>query len=145
MKAIRYGLALLLALPLASNALAQPTGQDLGENWCSDVKIHFFAGGPEAGGFSFFNLFLSFWLSVFSFRLLGGLGCSLGVHWVDLGAIWGSFLCDFCDFFGIRWIFENVRFNVVKQYFLRSGGALGCDFFVLCFWICSFRDFFVEV
>ena len=28
------------------------TGQDLGDNWCSDVKMHFYAGGPEAGGFA---------------------------------------------------------------------------------------------
>ena len=25
------------------------TGQDLGDKWCSDVKMHFYAGGPEAG------------------------------------------------------------------------------------------------
>ena len=52
MKSIKYGLATLLSLQLATTAMAAPTGQDLGEKWCSDVKMHFYAGGPEAGGFA---------------------------------------------------------------------------------------------
>ena len=52
MKSIKYGLAALFSLQLATTAVAAPTGQDLGANWCSDVKMHFYAGGPEAGGFA---------------------------------------------------------------------------------------------
>ena len=52
MKSIKYGLAALFSLQLATTAAAAPTGQDLGANWCSDVKMHFYAGGPEAGGFA---------------------------------------------------------------------------------------------
>ena len=39
-------------MPLSSFSFAAPTGQDLGDNWCSEVKMHFYAGGPEAGGFA---------------------------------------------------------------------------------------------
>ncbi len=46
MKSIKYGLAALFSLQLATTAVAAPTGQDLGANWCSDVKMHFYAGGP---------------------------------------------------------------------------------------------------
>ena len=52
MKSLKYGLAALFSLQLATTAVAAPTGQDLGANWCSDVKMHFYAGGPEAGGFA---------------------------------------------------------------------------------------------
>ena len=45
-------LSILFFLPLSSITYAAPTGQDLGDNWCSDVKMHFYAGGPEAGGFA---------------------------------------------------------------------------------------------
>ena len=44
--------SILFLLPLSSITYAAPTGQDLGDNWCSDVKMHFYAGGPEAGGFA---------------------------------------------------------------------------------------------
>ena len=27
-------------------------GTDLGDNWCKDVRIHFFAGGAEGDGFA---------------------------------------------------------------------------------------------
>ena len=47
MKSLKYGLAALFSLQLATTAVAAPTGQDLGANWCSDVKMHFYAGGPE--------------------------------------------------------------------------------------------------
>ena len=52
MKSLKYGLAAVFSLQLATTAVAAPTGQDLGGNWCSDVKMHFYAGGPEAGGFA---------------------------------------------------------------------------------------------
>ena len=41
MKSLKYGLAALFSLQLATTAVAAPTGQDLGANWCSDVKMHF--------------------------------------------------------------------------------------------------------
>ena len=39
-------------MPISSISFAAPTGQDLGDNWCSAVKMHFYAGGPEAGAFA---------------------------------------------------------------------------------------------
>ena len=42
-------ISILFILPFSSITNAAPTGQDLGDNWCSDVKMHFYAGGPEAG------------------------------------------------------------------------------------------------
>ena len=52
MKLFRYFLTCMFLLPVSSIGFAGPTGQDLGDNWCSDVKMHFYAGGPEAGGFA---------------------------------------------------------------------------------------------
>ena len=91
----------------------------------------------EAGGI-LFSYFLRFVFRSFFVRLFRGLGGSFGGHWVDLGAIWGAFWCNFRDFFRIRWIFKNVCFIIVKPYFLRSGRVLDRDFFVLCFWIYTF-------
>ena len=52
MKSLKFGLAFMLALPFTSAYSDGHGGQDLGDNWCSDVKMHFYAGGPEAGGFA---------------------------------------------------------------------------------------------
>ena len=52
MKFLKVILSLLFLLPLSFSSYATPTGQDLGAKWCSDVKMHFYAGGPEAGGFA---------------------------------------------------------------------------------------------
>ena len=52
MKILKLVIVVLLALPISLNSFAGPTGQDLGDKWCSDVKMHFYAGGPEAGGFA---------------------------------------------------------------------------------------------
>ena len=52
MRSIKLSISILFFLSLFSTAFAGPTGQDLGDNWCSDVKMHFYAGGPEAGGFA---------------------------------------------------------------------------------------------
>ena len=52
MKFLKVILSLLFLLPLIFSSYAAPTGQDLGAKWCSDVKMHFYAGGPEAGGFA---------------------------------------------------------------------------------------------
>ena len=52
MKSLKLILSILFLLPLSFSSYAAPTGQDLGDNWCSDVKMHFYAGGPEAGGFA---------------------------------------------------------------------------------------------
>ena len=52
MKSLKVILSILFLLPLSISSYAAPTSQDLGENWCSDVKMHFYAGGPEAGGFA---------------------------------------------------------------------------------------------
>ena len=52
MKFLKVILLLLFLLPLSFSSYAAPTGQDLGAKWCSDVKMHFYAGGPEAGGFA---------------------------------------------------------------------------------------------
>ena len=80
----------------------------------------------------FFCLFRVFFLCSFCVTVLGGLQGSFGGHWVDLGAIWEAFRCHFGDFFRLRCIFENVRFTIVKPYFLRSGRVLDHDFFMLC-------------
>ena len=50
MKIIKLVLITLFLFPVSMQAYAAPTGQDLGDKWCSDVKMHFYAGGPEAGG-----------------------------------------------------------------------------------------------
>ena len=52
MKKFKLIFAILFLMPISSISFAAPTGQDLGDNWCSDVKMHFYAGGPEAGGFA---------------------------------------------------------------------------------------------
>ena len=52
MKILKVFLISVFILPLSFQSIAAPTGQDLGDNWCSDVKMHFYAGGPEAGGFA---------------------------------------------------------------------------------------------
>ena len=52
MKILKIFLAFIFILPLSFQSVAAPTGQDLGDKWCSDVKMHFYAGGPEAGGFA---------------------------------------------------------------------------------------------
>ena len=52
MKFIKLFLITVFLLPVSMHAYAAPTGQDLGDKWCSDVKMHFYAGGPEAGGFA---------------------------------------------------------------------------------------------
>ena len=52
MKLIKILLISVLFIPLSFQSYAAPTGQDLGDKWCSDVKMHFYAGGPEAGGFA---------------------------------------------------------------------------------------------
>ena len=52
MKFIKLFFITIFLLPVSMHAYAAPTGQDLGDKWCSDVKMHFYAGGPEAGGFA---------------------------------------------------------------------------------------------
>ena len=52
MKKFKLIFVILFLMPISSISFAAPTGQDLGDNWCSDVKMHFYAGGPEAGGFA---------------------------------------------------------------------------------------------
>ena len=52
MKLFKSILITALLAGLSVTAYAAPTGQDLGSKWCKDVKMHFFAGGPEAGGFA---------------------------------------------------------------------------------------------
>ena len=52
MKFRNFLISILFVIPLSSVANSAPTGQDLGDNWCSGVKMHFYAGGPEAGGFA---------------------------------------------------------------------------------------------
>ena len=52
MKNFKFIITFLFVLPISLTSIAGPTGQDLGDNWCSDVKMHFYAGGPEAGGFA---------------------------------------------------------------------------------------------
>ena len=52
MKVLKLILSLVFIIPFSINSFAGPTGQDLGEKWCKDVKMHFYAGGPEAGGFA---------------------------------------------------------------------------------------------
>ena len=52
MKLIKILLISVLFIPLSFQSFAAPTGQDLGDKWCSNVKMHFYAGGPEAGGFA---------------------------------------------------------------------------------------------
>ena len=80
---------------------------------------------------------------MFSVCFFGGLGGASGGPWVDFGAIGGAFGGHFGAFLGVRWIFENVCFTIVKPYFLRSGRVLDRDFFVLCFLIDTFRELFV--
>ena len=46
MKLIKILLISVLFIPLSFQSFAAPTGQDLGDKWCSDVKMHFYAGGP---------------------------------------------------------------------------------------------------
>ena len=89
-------------------------------------------------GFMFSSFEGLFWCW-FSVRLFGGLGGTLGGHWVDFGAIRGAFWCHIDDFFRIRWIFKNVCFTIVKQYLLRSGRVLVGDIVALCFWIDLFK------
>ena len=43
MKILKIILASIFLLPLSYHSVAAPTGQDLGDNWCSDVKMHFYA------------------------------------------------------------------------------------------------------
>ena len=50
MKSIKLLTAFIAALFFSFSAYAGST--DLGDNWCSDVKIHFFAGGAEGDGFA---------------------------------------------------------------------------------------------
>ena len=52
MKNFKFILSFLCIYVWTAVSFAGPTGQDLGDNWCSDVKMHFYAGGPEAGGFA---------------------------------------------------------------------------------------------
>ena len=52
MKSLKIGLALGLFLQFSPVNADSPTSQDLGAKWCSEVKMHFYAGGPEAGGFA---------------------------------------------------------------------------------------------
>ena len=52
MKFRNFLISILFLLPISFITNATPTGQDLGDNWCSSVKMHFYAGGPEAGGFA---------------------------------------------------------------------------------------------
>ena len=52
MKKFKLIFAILFLMPISSISFAAPSGQDLGDNWCSEVKMHFYAGGPEAGGFA---------------------------------------------------------------------------------------------
>ena len=66
------------------------------------------------------DFFFVFFLVMVFLRLSGGHGGPFGGPWVDLGAIWGAFLGNFGDFFGLGLIFGNVRFTIVKPYFLRS-------------------------
>ena len=47
---IRTTLALLITFFFTSSI--QAIESDLGDNWCSDVRIHFFAGGAEGDGFA---------------------------------------------------------------------------------------------
>ena len=52
MKILKLLILSVFFVPLSLQSIAAPTGQDLGANWCSNVKMHFYAGGPEAGGFA---------------------------------------------------------------------------------------------
>ena len=72
---------------------------------------------------------------------MGPLKGPVGGSGVDFGAIWGAFGDHFCHFFGVRGIFENVCFSIVKLYFLRFGRVLDRVFFVLCLWIDTFEIF----
>ena len=50
MKLIKLLLTFITALFLTFSA--QAIERNLGDNWCSDVRIHFFAGGAEGDGFA---------------------------------------------------------------------------------------------
>ena len=50
MKSIKLLTVFIAALFLPFSA--QAIERDLGDNWCSDVRIHFFAGGAEGDGFA---------------------------------------------------------------------------------------------
>jgi len=50
MNFIRTTLVLLITFFFTSSI--QAIESDLGDNWCSDVRIHFFAGGAEGDGFA---------------------------------------------------------------------------------------------
>jgi simple sugar transport system substrate-binding protein len=52
MKFFRAVLITTLFAGLSVTAYAAPTSQDLGGEWCKDVRIHFFAGGAEGDGFA---------------------------------------------------------------------------------------------
>ena len=41
MKILKLVIVVLFALPISLNSFAGPTGQDLGDKWGSDVKMHF--------------------------------------------------------------------------------------------------------
>ena len=58
---------------------------------------------------------------------------SFGARRVLFGSILETFGCHFGDFWEVRWMFENVRFTVVKHYFRRFGRVLIHNFFVLFF------------
>ena len=66
-------------------------------------QVHFFMF------WSFF--FRVCFLSVF-WKVLEG---SFGARMAHFGSILRSFGSHFCDFFGIRWISENVCFTIVKH------------------------------
>ena len=95
----------------------------------------------KAGGCIFLSFGSLFFVSV---HLFGGLGGIFGGHWVHFGVIWVALWGHFSGFFRVRWIFENICFTIIKQYFLRSGRVLDRDCFVLCFWIYAFRLLLVK-
>ena len=50
MKYIKLFISVIFVFSISSSLFA--IERDLGDNWCSDVKIHFFAGGAEGDGFA---------------------------------------------------------------------------------------------
>ena len=50
MKVLKILFSLIFLSSLTSTAFA--IERDLGNGWCSDVRIHFFAGGAEGDGFA---------------------------------------------------------------------------------------------
>ena len=50
MKFAKLFFSIIFLVSISTSAFS--IDRDLGDNWCSDVKIHFFAGGAEGDGFA---------------------------------------------------------------------------------------------